>query len=679
MFNNLKRIVKKIYFYCFSSIYRRLNRSSLFDRYFYLYDNPDVLEQDADPLIHYIQTGWKEGRSPSFLFDSLSSRQNSSEVDDFTEIPLYHYLRDGAEVKKLPCSWFNDEFYNSAYQQHGSRRKILPAEHFSQKGVQAKHYPNPKVQLLDVKPLISLVVPVYNIDIKYLNRCLYSVLYQSYPHWQLCIADDCSSDPNIKEHLEKWRLKDHRINIVYLKNNLGIAGATNTAAGMATGDYIGFLDNDDELAPECLYEFVKTINETDADLIYSDESLIDTRSKEINIFHKPAFNQHLLLSHNYITHFVVTKMNLFRSVGELSSGTDGAQDFDLVLKLSEVATDIVHIPKVLYRWRALDSSTSINHSQKEYANEAGRRALSAYMKRNYLQGDVEMTDLKFFYRIRRERIASPPITIIIYIKSIDQHLVGQVENLIQKTVYPQLEWIVIAPYSNMVFKKMKDQDSTITLLDKTEEISRSKLLNQAGANCSGHYLVFIDQKSLRLDDGWLESLLEYGLDERAGCVGGRIKFKNNRDQPLLVHPDIDNDCPVYFKNFVQGCSIHMNGLHCSQEVLIVTPALFMISKYVFLLNDGFDEQKYPHLFYVHDLCLRLHVQKYRNIYTPYCKATIQLPVYPQSVAPNRKHEQLRFQERWKKQLQAGDPYWSRELLKQRNVPLANFLTWYTGD
>lgn len=225
-------------------------------------------------------------------------------------------------------------------------------------------------------------------------------MFQSYPKWELCLVDDASTQAHV-DLLEKWKKLDKRIKVKVLQSNQGISGATNEAAKLATGEYIGFLDNDDELKPEALYHMVSRINTTGADLLYSDEELIDHNGRLVHVFRKPGFNRELLYSHNYITHFVVAHRELFFAVDGLNTAKDGAQDFDFLLKATEKAKNVDHVARSLYRWRATETSTTINHDSKSYADEAGKRALEDTLKRLKIDGNVLGADWKFYYKIIR--------------------------------------------------------------------------------------------------------------------------------------------------------------------------------------------------------------------------------------------------------------------------------------
>ena len=358
----------------FLKVGRNENRqpSYYFDTSYYLDKTPVLYDTGLDPLGHYFAFGYRERKSPSPLFDAVFYVKAYGLATDID--PYDHFLRSLSVEERQPCSWFDPNFYRQTYL---TGKEGIPAfKHYLQSGRKDGLYPNRKCSLLADKPVISIVVPVYNVEIAHLNNCIRSVFYQSYPHWQLCLADDCSTDQRIRLVLSEWASSDTRIKVVFLAENVGIAAATNAAAQLAEGRYLAFLDNDDELAPEALQTIAQAINNTPAGLYYSDEDLIGADGRQFSIFRKPGYNRELLLCHNYVTHLVVTERLLFEKVGGCAEEFNGAQDLDLFLKLSEQAETVLHIPEVLYHWRASETSTSINHGKKQYADEAGRQSIA---------------------------------------------------------------------------------------------------------------------------------------------------------------------------------------------------------------------------------------------------------------------------------------------------------------
>ncbi|EKD35767.1 MAG: glycosyl transferase family 2, partial [uncultured bacterium] len=385
--------------------------SVFFDPAWYLDKTPILHAQGLDPINHYFMFGIHEKKSPCPLFDPIFYLETYKMREG--EDPFAHYLRNEQAEDRRPCSWFDPFFYRQKYLAAGPEQ-VSPLKHYLQQGLRDKLYPNRNVAELGEKPLISVVVPVYNVSPAQLNNCIRSVLYQSYPHWELCLADDCSTHAEIRPLLEQWRESDSRIKVIFLPENGGISAATNAAAAVAGGSYLAFLDNDDELGPDALFSFARAIGSQGADLLYSDEDLIGADGTRFSVFRKPGFNRELLLCHNYITHCVVAKKSLYEKVGGCASELNGAQDLDLFLKLSEQAGRIIHIPEILYHWRASETSTSINHSQKGYADEAGRKSVASSLARRGIAATVNCTELKYFYRARRSLAGGLSVTVLVH-------------------------------------------------------------------------------------------------------------------------------------------------------------------------------------------------------------------------------------------------------------------------
>ncbi len=662
----------------------------------------------GDPLLHFLQVGSKEGRQPSRVFDPGWYRDkyaiDSTVINDVfkhyhefgtkerkSPSPLFdpeyyektygltgerdlfrHYLNHAGDDSVRPNSWFDPAFYKKEYLSLTGKTVHPPFVDYLSKGIWQGMYPNQEIASLPEKPLLSILVPVYDPTAAHLNTCIRSVLYQSYPHWQLCLADDCSTKPHVKSLLQEWAAKDERIRVVFLEQNLGIAGASNAAATLATGEFLGFLDNDDELDPECLAQLVKAYNGQNADLYYTDEDLVGADGRRFSIFAKPDFNEELLLCHNYITHFVLTRRELFTQVGGCDGAVSGAQDYDLFLKLSEKANTIVHLPRVLYHWRASATSTSINHTQKEYANEAGRNALAAACLRRGIAAEVLLTELKYFYRVKIQVPVQPKVSVVIWwnrdYKALDEWL----QRLEQTAGYQNFSLTVLfsgelSENSIPSFTAGKPVRWQTVLPSETRAEAYTKVSQQS----DGELLVFIDGCLTEPGDGWLDALVEYGLRAEVGVVGGRIRhLEQGCEQELSPIPDLHNLSPKYFADFIQECSILMNGLQCPQQVLCVSTDFFMIKAESLVLAGGFAEDEFPELFMIHDLCYRLHEKGLKNIYTPYAHAS---RIYhdgrhTQSDENSSLHQELqRFRRKWCELLRKGDPFFTNLLLMEHGI------------
>lgn len=596
----------------------RKRPSPFFDLAWYMDRTPVLHALSGDLVVHYMEFGAAEGKSPLPLFDPQYYREDNPDAREI-EDPLTHYLTVGLTEDRRPSRWFDPGFYRRSCPDIVGMG-VSPLEHYLETGIHEQRYPDVRIQELPQKPLISIVVPVYNVEEYYLNNCIRSVLYQAYPHWELCLADDCSSQPHVRQTLERWAQKDRRIRVAFLETNHGISGATNAAASLATGEYVAFLDNDDELTVDCLYQVVKVICETGADLLYTDEDLIGADGSRFSVFYKPGFNRELLLCHNYITHLVVSTKKMFDVVGGLDSQYDGAQDYDLVLKLSEQAKQIVHIPQVLYHWRASETSTSINHGQKSYADDAGRKALGAALARRRIEGEVLATDWKFFYRVQRKLKIRPLVSILVYWEEDPAGVVAWLHSLVASTDYDRFEIIVMAKAAadpdgeyGQAVKGVGDNICWVALQDG---FNQAQLYNLAVRQSRGEYLVFLDNKVSVCSHDWLEILLAQAQEDGTGVVSTRLKNIEGEKEGIETLPDLEDKSSWYYLQFLQKCSVHMNGLHCPQNVLAAAWELCMVSKVLVELCNGFDDTNFPFLFWGADFCLRLHEQGYENVYIP---------------------------------------------------------------
>jgi GT2 family glycosyltransferase len=654
--------------------------SLYFDTAWYLDKNPVLFENEMDPLAHYFYFGIEERKSPSPLFDPdyYVETYNVNESGDL----FAHYVEHGAPLEHKPCRWFDPAFYRERYLEQNIT-PTAPIDHYLTIGVQVGCYPNKDVADLSAKPIISILVPVYNVTPSHLNNCIRSILYQSYPHWELCVADDCSTREDVRPLLEQWAAQDCRIKITFLDKNLGISGATNAAAMLSTGSYLGFLDNDDELTPDCLLRVVQKINSEEADLYYSDEDLIGEDGRQFNIFNKPGFNKELLLSHNYITHFVVTEKTLYDKVGGLDSALDGAQDFDLFLKLSEQAKMIVHIPEILYHWRASETSTSINHDQKQYANEAGRKAVENALGRRGMDAAVEHLEWKFYYRGKRKLASYPLVSICILYRKNDIFQ-ENLTNLISSTVYPDVEFLIVNEDAGQVLplnSYNSDKNKKVTIFSIPGNNTPAALYNETVRQSRGQYIVFLNSYVQIQQKDWIQAMLEYGLDDNVGMVGGRLLPVAGAEEFVSTVPDMAQQSALYYARFLQESSRHLVGLQWAQNVFALSWNFAMIKREYFLELGGFDEKYFGNLFADSDLCFRIQEQGKEILYTPfalghYLKAEEQQPGFDQDAINSEKRL---FQKHWQEKLGAGDPYYNLNVLDRNGVKEKEFLTWYLGQ
>jgi glycosyltransferase involved in cell wall biosynthesis len=657
---------------------------SCFDPGRYVDNIPGLTEFTDDYWAHYVKYGAAAGKSPVALFDPFFYRQNNPGISAEC-LDLYTHFQSGKKFERLkPSKWFDPVFYLDQIPVH-ERDGMTPLEHYLIKGVHEQQYTDERVAVLPEKPLISIIVPVYNVNSRFLNNCIRSVLYQTYPHWELCLADDCSTDPHVRPLLKDWENKDDRIKVVYLQKNSGISEATGSAVELSTGEYLAFLDNDDELTSDALYQVIDALNNTGADLFYSDEDLIGDDGTVFSTFYKPDFNPELLLCHNYITHLLVTSADLFARSGGFLKEMDGAQDYDLVLKLSTMAAKVHHIDLVLYHWRASETSTSVNHQQKQYADSAGKRAVEWALERTGRKGDVLQTDWKFYYEPRFTLKSTPLVSIISVWRDNNHDGVSWIESLCRQTTYPDFEILVVLPVEGDHWEGIEDRirevDSRIQIISLEDYESPTALYNNAFAHISGEYAAFVSPNVEIFSSGWIEGLLQFAQFEDAGFVGGTIAAGKGTSE-LSTVPDIANESPEYYLQWLAGCSPHMNGLQCSQEIMLVTGEFCFVRGSYFKKFGGLEAEMFPHLFSFADLSLKFRECGLRNIYSASCRAErVSLPAFNgEEIADSSKtgREQDVFQTRWRRVLQAGDPFYNPGCYREKNVSDEQFRSWSLG-
>lgn len=651
-----------------------------FDRDWYCDHTPTLLDEGINALIRYRLYGTREKKSPIPVFDprfylcQLTPEQREQAARD----PLSHYAAFGIKSNLRPCEWFDPLYYTEKYS--ADLTDYSPLEHYLRKGVFKGCYTDRRIEALEKKPRISIVVPVYNAEPHYLNNCIRSVLYQSYPHWELCLADDGSSRQETLNQLEYWKqLGDDRIKITFNDTNKGISSATNSAAELAKGDYIGFLDNDDELTPDCLYHTAKRIADTGAEIIYTDEDLIADDCRRLSIFFKPDFNHSLLLTHNYITHFVAVSRGLFEKSGGLNSAYDGAQDFDFLLRITDLTEKIEHIPLVLYHWRAAKTSVSSNNDQKPYAHNAGKKALQSYLSNNNIDSSVHDTELNFFYRISRKLHSEKPlVTVLVWSGSDNRHNHSDIIARIgQSAGYDNLELILVTPDMDTPDLKCHYQGYPDVLLFSAGK-NKAESLDAAISTSAGEFIVLLDSSAEDFQNQWLHELVSIALAEQVNIVCGRADF---RDEPtsFQIFPDISNSDPGYYYKFLQTSSLYLNGLHCPQDATLPTADICLISRELYSRTAGFDHASFPELFTLADFALQAAEMDQRVLYTPH--ARVLYPTRPTSKTARHAlaQEKELFQSKWRNKLREIDKYYNPGILHDKGIDYNRFTCWKTGE
>lgn len=482
------------------------------------------------------------------------------------------------------------------------------------------------------KPLISLLVPTYNTNHRYLKECIESVVGQVYDNWQLCIVDDASTDAKVREIIKEYAEKDTRITYLFLSKNQHIAATTNHAFKLADGEFVGLLDHDDILWPNALHEVVKHINkDNNVDFIYTDEDHIQGRGNiHTSPFFKPDWNPDFLYSVNYITHFSIVRRTMFKKVGGLDARYNGAQDWDLFLKIASKTRRISHIPKVLYSWRIHDQSTSKSTDTKPYVVAAQKRAIMDALIRNGGNKDSisVVQDNKFpgYWQASFMVRSEPLISIVIPSKNQCDILRRCLDSVYDKSTYRNFEVIVVDTGSNekavnRLYARMRKTHSNFRVIDWPEQpFSYARACNKGAGVAKGEYLVMLNNDTEVITPNWLELMASDAQRSDVGAVGCKLYFPDGKH---IQHAGVGIGLGGVAANLFSMTSVNDSlsktqhlMLHTRHNVTAVTAACLMIKTKVFNEINGFDE-RYRVTYNDVDLCLRLHDSGLRNVYIPY--------------------------------------------------------------
>jgi glycosyltransferase involved in cell wall biosynthesis len=477
---------------------------------------------------------------------------------------------------------------------------------------------------LAYQPLISVIVPVYNPEQNFLRQAIESVIAQAYPNWELCLADDRSTKPYVKEILEEYAGQDERIKIVLREENGHICRASNSALEVATGEYIALLDHDDLLAPHALAEVVKLLNQhPEADFIYSDEDKVDEQNIHKDPYFKPDWCPDSFLSRMYTCHLGVYRRSLVTEVGNFRVGFEGSQDYDLVLRVTEKTNHIFHIPDVLYHWRIHFQSTAAYAEAKPYAYDAGQKAITEAIARRGEPGEVT-TKLDFpgVYTIRYQIKEPKLVSIIIPTKDLADTLDVCLRSIFTKTTYPNYEVIVIdngsveAKTQECFESWQQQQGDRFQVYQYDVPFNYSQINNYGVAKAQGDYLLFLNNDTEVITPDWLEAMIEQAQRPSIGAVGSLLLYPDDTVQHAGVVLGIGGVAGHSHKNFHVSQSGYISQLVSTNNYSALTAACLMCRRGVFESVGGFEEQL-AIAFNDVDFCLKIISQGYRNIYLPH--------------------------------------------------------------
>ena len=602
----------------------------LFDPQWYLTRYPDVRATGRNALVHYVEHGEAEGRQPNALFSpawyaeryGLPSRAGA----------LAHYLRIGRQAGVKPAASFNPQAYLDSrpdlaipladaflHRVRGGSGPFAPKRDASPPvslpAAEPETYryiaPLPPIDLreriagLGEAPTFSVVTPVYNVPPRFLEAAVASVAAQWYPHWELVLVDDASTDPATRACLD--RIDDPRITVSRQDRNGGIAAATNAALDRARNDYVVFLDNDDVLTPDCLYELARAIAETGADYLYSDEDKIDAEGVSSSPFFKPSWSPDTMMSIMYTCHVSCARRSLVAAVGGLRSGYDGAQDYDLVLRMTERANRIAHVPKVLYHWRMLPSSLAASGSAKPYAHEAVRRLKEDALQRRGLRGTVEpVKDMPGQFRVNYHPRPGTAVSLVIPTRNNGQLVQTLVASVRERSTCRDIEIVLIdngstEPETLATLSRLSGEG--VRVMTDSRPFNYSALNNSGAAAARGDILVFLNDDMEVVTPDWIERLAGYAQVPHVGAVGARLSYPDGRVQHCgLVN--LAHGPGHAFYRAERGPPRYYGRDTLEYDWIAVTGACLAIERTKFEAIGGFDPAL-PIAYNDVDLCFRL--------------------------------------------------------------------------
>lgn len=483
-----------------------------------------------------------------------------------------------------------------------------------------------KLRQVAEQPLVSILLPVYNPDLELLDAAIASVRRQIYDRWELCIADDASTDSDVRPFLEQTAANEPRIKLTFRENNGHIAACSNSALALATGDWCALLDQDDLLTEDALAQFALELDRHPAaGLVYSDEDKIDAAGLRSDPFFKPDWNPELFLGQNFINHLGLYRTELVRRVGGFREGLDGSQDYDLVLRCVEqlAPVQIRHIPRVLYHWRMVRGSVAAAPDAKPYAREAARRALAEHLQRRGIDGRVEACpeNPEAHRVVYSLGAASPVVSIIIPMRDQVGLLQRCFESIRARTDYAPLEFVIVDNGSTekaaLDFLQGLEETGQARVARDDGPFNFSRLTNRGAACAQGEILLFLNNDIEATDPAWLREMVRHAVRSEIGAVGARLWYPDGTLQHGGVILGLGGVAGHAFPRLRRGRGGYFSRALLAQNCSAVTGACLAVRKQLFETIGPFDEANLPISFNDVDFCLRLRAAGLRNVWTPY--------------------------------------------------------------
>jgi len=478
------------------------------------------------------------------------------------------------------------------------------------------------IDKLKRKPLLSVIMPVFNPPIPYLDEAVESVRRQAYSDWELCIVDDASNEPSVRDAIRRWTRMDSRIRASFSDYNEHISVATNKAVAMASGEYLAFLDQDDVLTPDALGEVAAYANAfPDVDIIYSDDDKLDSAGRRFGPQFKPDWSPELLLSYMYFGHLFVVRTSLFRACGGMRRGFEGSQDYDLALRFAEKARHIGHIPRILYHWRVHPGSTASGGGAKPYSFEAGRKAVQEAWDRSGVQARVVQPDwalqsgLGIFAPLFPDD--GPKVAIVICTRNRHELLRSCLESL-ERTSYRNWEAVIVDngsddPESIRYLQSVRHR--VIPIPNSLDGFNYARLNNEAVKRIDAEYVLFLNNDTEVLKPDWLSQMVGWARRQGVGAVGARLLFPDGHLQHAgVTHGLYRGMAGPSFKRLPAWDNGYMSLARTNRNCAAVTGACLLTPRKLFMKLGGFDEHTFKIAYNDVDYGYRLRAAGYRVVY-----------------------------------------------------------------
>jgi GT2 family glycosyltransferase len=533
---------------------------------------------------------------------------------------------------------------------------------------------------IEAPPLVSIILPVFDVPEKYLREALNSILCQIYPYWELCIADDCSTAPWISAVLDEYAARDGRIKVERRLQNGHISAASNTALSLATGEWIACFDHDDVLAEHALAVAVLAIcHSPGAGILYSDEDHLDDLGSRDHPYFKPDFDPLLINGQNYFSHLCMIRRDLVDAVGGYRQGFEGSQDWDLVLRVLELLEpeQVVHVPHVLYHWRVHPDSTASSLSAKPYAAVAARRAVQEHLDRSQVAAKVQTIGGTSFNRVHWELPQDPPSVSIIIIARNGHRMIRCIESVRLRSIYPTYEVIVVDDGgAHPPLRQYLDRvDHWFTVRRDERKVSDAALYNGAAGVAKGEALCFLDDEVEVLSERWLEEMLGVLMQPTIGAVGAKLLYPDGSIEHAGLVAGIHGSIGRPHHHFDRLEPGYFGRAMLVQCFSAVSSACMVVRREAFEAIGGFDETNLSAAFHDVDLCFRLAENGWRVAWTPFAEMIhYQAPDRPaENAAANEERlaRELRYlRSRWGKLLELDPAYNGNLSLAHETLPLA---------